>query len=64
MTIELPAGNTLDGYNAISLWCLPAQANFGSGTFAVPEPVSAGLLPLCAITLVGLSLRRPRRAAE
>ena len=64
VTVDLPAGQTLDGYNAVSLWCIPARANFGSGTFAVPEPVSAGLLALDTVTLVGLSRRRPRRAAE
>lgn len=61
VTIDLPAGNTLDGYNAISLWCIPASANFGSGTFAVPEPASAGLLALGGITLIGLARRRPRQ---
>ncbi len=62
LTIDLPSGTTFDGYNAISLWCLPAGANFGSGTFAapVPEPASASMLALGAMTL-GLSLRRHRR---
>jgi hypothetical protein len=31
--IDLPAGNTLEGWNAISVWCVTASANFGSGTF-------------------------------
>ncbi len=39
LTINLPGASTLDGYNAISVWCVPAGANFGSGSFlAVPEP--------------------------
>ena len=59
LTIDLPAGTTFDNYNAISLWCLPAAANFGSGTFATPapEPASVSLLALGAMTL-GLSRRR------
>ena len=32
-TVSLPAGQSLDDYNAISVWCVPAQADFGSGTF-------------------------------
>ncbi len=66
VTIDLPAGTTLDGYNAISLWCIPAQANFGSGTFVdpVPEPASAGLLVLGAITLGGFARRRQRQVAK
>lgn len=35
-TIDLPEGETLDGYNAISVWCVTAGANFGSGTFMCP----------------------------
>ncbi|QEG34832.1 DM13 domain-containing protein [Bythopirellula goksoeyrii] len=31
---DLPTGNTLEGLNAISVWCVAANANFGSGTFA------------------------------
>ncbi|MCA9103712.1 MAG: DM13 domain-containing protein [Planctomycetales bacterium] len=45
LVIDLPDGETLDGYHAISVWCVPAQARFGSGTFMpVPEPTSLGLL--------------------
>ena len=59
ITIDLPTGTTFDNYNAISLWCLPAAANFGSGTFATPtpEPASVSMLALGAMTL-GLSRRR------
>lgn len=36
ITIDLPSGTTFDGYNAISVWCVAANANFGSGTFIGP----------------------------
>lgn len=59
ITIDLPTGTTFDGYNAISLWCLPAGANFGSGTFVntVPEP-SSGLLFGLGVTVLGIARRR------
>ena len=52
--------DNFDGYDAISLWCIPAQANFGSGTFvnAVPEPSSAILLAFGAICWIGYLKRR------
>lgn len=34
LVIDLPGGETLEGWHAISVWCVDAQANFGSGTFA------------------------------
>lgn len=37
-TVDLPAGMTLDGWNAVAIWCVTASANFGSGTFAAPCP--------------------------
>lgn len=36
LEIDLPAGETLDGYNAISIWCVAAGTSFGSGTFQDP----------------------------
>lgn len=33
LVIDLPAGLTLDGYNAISVWCVDRRVGFGSGTF-------------------------------
>lgn len=33
LTIDLPDGLTIDGYNAISVWCIDFSVNFGSGTF-------------------------------
>lgn len=66
VTIDLPAGTTFDGYHAVSLWCLPAQANFGSGTFVdpVPEPAGAALLALGAITLGSLARMRAAQSGR
>jgi hypothetical protein len=33
VTVSLPTGQSLDGYHAISVWCVDARANFGSGAF-------------------------------
>lgn len=33
LLIDLPEGTTLDGYTAISVWCVDFAVNFGSGTF-------------------------------
>lgn len=38
LTIDLPAGTTLDGYDFIGVWCVPAAALFGAGAFRQPEP--------------------------
>ncbi len=47
MMIDLPAGETLEGYHAISVWCARFDVNFGSGTFApVPEPTTLSLIAL------------------
>lgn len=47
-TVDLPAGATIDGYNAVSVWCEVAGVSFGSGTFqpttTIPEPATAALL--------------------
>ncbi len=34
LLIDLPVGETLEGWHAISVWCVTARANFGSGSFA------------------------------
>ena len=64
VTIDLPTGTTLDGYNAISVWCIPASANFGSGTFVntVPEPAGTALLAFGACILALSFRRRPSHA--
>ncbi len=33
---DLPAGETFDGYHAISVWCAQFGVDFGSGTFMTP----------------------------
>jgi len=33
VTVSLPPGQSLDGYNALSVWCVDFSVNFGSGTF-------------------------------
>lgn len=38
ITLTLPVGETLDGYEAVSVWCADFNVNFGSGTFAPPDP--------------------------
>ena len=35
--LDLPAGETTDDYRAVSVWCVAANANFGSGSFAHPR---------------------------
>lgn len=53
LIIDLPAGQTLEGYGAISVWCTTAGVSFGSGTFApVPEPSVFGLSAFAAISLL------------
>ncbi len=34
--VQLPEGQTLDGFNAVSIWCAEFRANFGSGAFVKP----------------------------
>lgn len=36
LTIDLPAGETLEGYNAISVWCVDVYVSFGDATFLPP----------------------------
>lgn len=40
LVIDLPVGNTLTGFNAVSVWCVAAGQNFGSGAFAQVAPQS------------------------
>jgi hypothetical protein len=37
MVIDLPAGESTDDYKAVSVWCVAANANFGSGKFEHPR---------------------------
>jgi hypothetical protein len=34
LDVQLPEGQTLDGWNAISIWCRAVEGSFGWGTFA------------------------------
>ncbi len=38
LVINLPEGQTLEGWHAVSVWCVVAEVSFGSGTFA-PVPL-------------------------
>ena len=40
LVIDLPAGVTMDGFNAVAVWCVPAQFSFGNGPFAQLPPLS------------------------
>ena len=42
-TIDLPAGVTVDGFSAVSVWCDIANVSFGDGTFAPPAPLVGDL---------------------
>lgn len=56
VTIDLPAGRTLDGQNAVSLWCIPFTSDFGSGSFAAPS--TANIPPTMTLTVpLALSAR-------
>ena len=40
LMIDLPASTNLNGYNAVSVWCVAAGSSFGSGTFVQGLPAS------------------------
>lgn len=42
LVVDLPPGQTLDGYNAVSIWCVVALSSFGSGSFGPPAYPRAG----------------------
>ncbi len=48
LIVDLPPGQTLDGYHAVSIWCVPAQMNFGSGSFQPPDYPRAGYSAILA----------------
>lgn len=37
LTLTLPPGQTLEGYNAISVWCVDVSVSFTSASFIMPE---------------------------
>ena len=53
LSFDLPSGTTLDPYDAISVWCVDARVNFGSGTFIAPEPATLSLLAVACVALLG-----------
>jgi Electron transfer DM13 len=61
-TVDLSPGSIVDGYHAISVWCVAVGVSFGSGTFmppdSVPEPTTA-LLAMSALCLTLGSRRAP-----
>ncbi len=59
LEINLPGATTLDGYNAVSVWCVDANFNFGSGTFVVPEPATFWLLTFGSVVLLTRRSRSP-----
>lgn len=38
--LDLPAGTTLDAYNAVSVWCVLAGFSFGNGHFVAVPPAT------------------------
>jgi hypothetical protein len=59
--IDMPAGQSLADYGAISVWCTVAEVSFGSGTFMpVPEPSATGMV-LLAVGAGAIALRRRPR---
>ena len=68
LLLTLPAGYTLDGYHAISVWCALASVNFSSASFEAPvnEVVPAlswwGILSMFSV-LFAISVMSFRRSA-
>ncbi|WP_425395711.1 DM13 domain-containing protein [Aeoliella sp.] len=58
-TVDLPAGTTIDGYHAISVWCVDVGVSFSSGTFQ-PQPVPEPATCVLAVVAVGLGWMRWR----
>ncbi len=40
LIVQLPDGETFDAYNAVSVWCVVANASFGHGTFSPPPCIA------------------------
>lgn len=60
LLVDLPVGETLEGYHGFSVWCEARASNFGSGTFVpgiVPEP---GTACLAVVGALGFFTRRRR----
>jgi len=37
LELDLPPGESFENYAAVSIWCVDARVNFGSGTFEEPD---------------------------
>ncbi|TWT88300.1 Electron transfer DM13 [Pseudobythopirellula maris] len=57
--IDLPAGETIGDWNAVSVWCVTAGVSFGSGEFVPPVPEPATLL-LASVALTPTVFGRRR----
>ena len=52
--VDLPIGETVDGYHAVSVWCVKFSANFGSGEFLpIPEPIGLTLFLTGVVGFLG-----------
>ena len=58
--VQLPVGQTLDGWNSISIWCRIVQGSFGWGTFAPPNRPTLTATPRPA----GLELKLSGEAGQ
>lgn len=59
LILDLPDGKTLDGYNAVSVWCVVAGVSFGWGEFAAPclgDLNGDGLVDLADLSTLLVSL--------
>ncbi len=46
VTLQLPEGQSLDGYTSISIYCEPVFLNLGSAKFAPPLPHRLDIIPV------------------
>ena len=56
LTLTLPEGETLDGYDAIAVWCVLFGVNFGSAPFVDPVVMTPAVSPWGLVVLILLTL--------